>query len=106
MKWASVPDQVFVTLCILNQFPAISEEYYMAVDLAQEEALVVVITKVILTEESFLVAMDQAATEGAEAEVEIGVIVESEVDLLEVEKVVQEDIRLIFNTLLYSESGI
>ena len=94
MKWASVQDQVSVTLCTLNQFPAISEEYYMAVDLAQEAVPVVVITKVILTEESFLVAMDPAATEGAEAEVEIEVIVESEVDLLEVEKVVQEDIRL------------
>ena len=100
MKWASVQDQVSVTLCTLNQFHAISEEFCMAVDLEQEEAPVAVITKVILMEENFLGAMDQAETEDVEVEVVIAAIVESVVDLQEVERVEQEDTRLEFNVTI------
>ena len=106
MKWASVQDQVSVTLCTLNQFHAISEEFYMAVALEQEEALVAVITKVTLMEANFLEAMGQAETEDVVVEVVIAAIVESVVDLQEVERVEQEDIRLEFNITMKSVNGI
>ena len=106
MKWARVQDQASVTLCTSNQFHAISEEFYMAVDLEQEEAPVAVITKVILMEENFLGAMDQAETEDVEVEVVIAAIVESVVDLQEVERVEQEDTRLEFNVEIKSVNGI
>ena len=78
----------------------------MAVDLEQEEAPVAVITKVILMEENFLGAMDQAETEDVEVEVVIAAIVESVVDLQEVERVEQEDTRLEFNVTIKSVNGI
>ena len=105
MKWESVQDQVFVTLCTLNRFRAISEEFYMAVDLEQEEAPVAVITKVTLMEENFLETMDQAETD-VEVEVVIAAIVESVVDLQEVERDEEEDIRLKFNITMKSVNGI
>ena len=105
MKWASAQDQVFVTLCTLNRFRAISEEFYMAVDLEQEEAPVAVTTKVTLMEENFLETMDQAETD-VEVEVVIAAIVESVVDLQEVERDEEEDIRLKFNITMKSVNGI
>merc|ERR1712136_248411 len=75
-------------------------------DLEQEEAPVAVITKVILMEENFLGAMDQAETEDVEVEVVIAAIVESVVDLQEVERVEQEDTRLEFNVTIISVNGI
>ena len=102
MKWESVQGQVFVILCIWNQFHAISEEYYMAVVPEQEEALVVAITKVIFHK---VVAME-AETEDVEVEVGIAEIAESVVDLQEVERVEQEDIRLEFNITMKSVNGI